>query len=75
MLLDLLLAILAFVAFKLAVLVFVLSALLLASGIYTITAESVAFIFIYVYAGVDWHNYKIWRDRNGSAESKERKRI
>ncbi|MBU3957745.1 MAG: hypothetical protein KKB25_01590 [Nanoarchaeota archaeon] len=25
---------------------------------------SAAFVFIYIYAGVDWHNYKIWRNRN-----------
>jgi len=64
----------SFVAFKFIVLVFVLAALLLASRIYTITAESVAFIFIYVYAGVDWHNYKIWRNRNGDAENKGNKK-
>lgn len=59
----------AFVAFKFIALVFVLAALLLASGIYAITTESVAFIFIYIYASVDWHNYKIWRNRNNKMEN------
>lgn len=54
----------AFVAFKIIVMLFVLAALLLASDFYPITAESAALIFIYIYASVDWHNYKIWRNRN-----------
>lgn len=65
----------SFIAFKLTVLVFVLAGLLMASGIYTITAESVAFIFIYIYASVDRHNYKIWRNRNGNSEETKKKRI
>jgi|GEM_PF-5960244 len=61
-----------FVVFKIAIMVFVLAALLLVSEIYPITAESAAFIFIYIYAGVDWHNYKIWRNRNIKMEDKKK---
>lgn len=59
---------LLFVATKIAIMAFVLSALLLLSLSFPITAESVMFIFIYIYAKVDWHNYRIWKKRNNKTE-------
>ncbi len=67
--------VLAFLAVKAADLVFVVGVLFLLSISYLITAETVMFIFVYVYARVDWHNYKIWKNRNSNAEKKEGKRI
>ncbi len=64
----------SFVAIKIIIMSFVLSALLILSKDYLITAESIMFIFIYIYARVDWHNYKIWKNRNSNAESTKRKR-
>lgn len=64
-----------FILVKFTVMIFVLFALSLLSKGYLITAESVAFIFIYIYAKVDWHNYKIWRNRNNKTRENEEKRI
>lgn len=58
----------AFVATKIFILVFVLAVLFILSIGYLITVESVMFIFIYVYAKVDWHNYKIWKNRNSNGK-------
>lgn len=53
-----------FIAFKITIMIFVLAVLFLVSKGYPVTAESVAFVFIYIYAKVDWHNCKIWKNRN-----------
>ncbi|MFZ3076989.1 MAG: DUF5658 family protein [Candidatus Aenigmatarchaeota archaeon] len=63
-----------FILIKFAVMLFVLFAISLLSKGYLITAESVAFIFIYIYASVDWHNYKIWKNRNNKTENNENKK-
>ena len=47
--------------FKILDLAFVLSVLYLLSIEYMITAETITFIFIYIYANVDWNNYKVWK--------------
>ncbi len=62
----------AFLAIKFAGLAFVISVLFLLSINYLITAESVMFIFIYIYAKVDWHNYRIWKNRNSKTESRKK---
>ena len=63
----------SFFAFKIVAMSFVLAVLLLMSKDYAITAESVMFVFIYIYAKVDWHNYKIWMNRNNRTKSKGNK--
>ncbi len=60
-----------FILIKIAIMLFVLFAILMLSKDYLVTAESVLLIFIYVYAKVDWHNYKIWKNRNGTAKDKK----
>lgn len=67
--------VLFFMAIKMIVMVFVISVLLIMSAIYPVTAESIMFIFIFIYSRVDWHNYKIWRNRNSNAEIKDEKKI
>lgn len=64
----------SFFAFKIIAMSFVVAVLLLMSEEYTITAESVMFVFIYIYAKVDWHNYKIWMNRNNKTKSKGNKK-
>jgi hypothetical protein len=59
----------AFLAFKAIDLAFVVGVLFLLSITHLVTAETVMFIFIYVYAKVDWHNYKIWKNRNSNARN------
>ncbi len=56
-----------FILIRIAIMLFVLFAILMLSKDYLVTAESVLLIFIYVYAKVDWHNYKIWKNRNSKA--------
>lgn len=50
----------AFFAFKIIDLFLVIGILYLLSINYTVTAQTIILIFIYVYAKVDWHNYKVW---------------
>lgn len=64
-------SVLLFLASKTGIMAFVLAALFMLSKDYPVTAESIIFIFIYVYAKVDWHNYKIWKNRNSGAEGKK----
>ncbi len=47
--------------FKTLDLIFVLSVLYLLSINYLITTETITIIFIYIYANVDWNNYKVWK--------------
>lgn len=64
-----------FLAVKTVGLFFVVSVLFLLSINYLITAESVMFIFAYIYAKVDWHNYRIWKSRNSNTDDKRNKSI
>ncbi len=51
----------AFLAFKVIDLAFVIGILYLLSINYMVTAQTILLIFIYIYANVDLHNYKIWK--------------
>lgn len=67
-------SIFAFLIIKVVDLAFVLVILFLLSINYLITAESLMFIFIYIYAKVDWHNYKIWRKRGVQPSQKGKRK-
>lgn len=66
--------ILFFISIKTVIMVFVISVLLVLSAIYPVTAESIIFIFVFIYSRVDWHNYKIWRNRNNDTENTKQAR-
>lgn len=51
----------AFLTFKIIDLAVVIGILYLLSINYMVTAQTVLLIFIYIYAQVDWHNYRIWK--------------
>lgn len=51
----------AFLAFKLIDLVFVIAVIFLLSIQYLVTAQTILFIFIYVYYEVDRQNFRIWK--------------
>lgn len=63
---------LAFLAFKIIDLVVVIAILFLLSINYIVTAETVLLIFIYIYANVDYHNYKIWKKLKLKGVAKEK---